>query len=327
MKSMTTIYFSKMNLSSHIYDVYDAPNKEEKLNDILKDIYIHLKDGVFYEDHIMGTDKHGEMHTKEITYKLVQLESMLEEELTTVGRMVKTSTLITTKYEDGTITKNPVSNDEIIDFYFDIGKEIIAYNRSSRFGHKDINDAFEKIFNKLFEDAIINNPEQEVPYYVYFENIREGISIENIKNELYELGKIQELTLEIIPPNANRGFLNNMDDGADNYIDDLKSAKITHRKLVLTSRDAAGLQLDDVVVQNEIDKIDRIHSKLSSEEAVENGYVFVQAYNQNGESFSTRKSKVRTAIIEEPNSLIEFARRCKEKIRRLIMKNQNEEGS
>lgn len=326
---MTTLYFSKMNLNSHIYEVYDAEDKKGKLNEILKDIYNSIKDNVFYEDNILGVDDEGNAHSKIITYKLVQLDSMIAvEDLAIVGRMVKTSTLITNKLEeDGTISKIPVINDEVVEFYFDVSREIVAYNRTNRFGHKDINDAFEKILNKLFEDEILSNTEQEFPYYVKFENVREGLSLDNLKRELFALGKVKELTLEIIPPNPDDDLLDRLNEEADNYLNDLKSAKVTHRKLTLTSRDPDGLQLNEELVEGEINKINEIHSELSSEEALENGYVSVQAYSQNGISFSTRKSKVRTAIIEETSSLISFAQRCKDKIRRIKTRNQNEEGS
>ncbi|WP_286947647.1 hypothetical protein [Exiguobacterium sp. UBA4551] len=326
---MTTIYFSKMNLNSHIFDVYESKKKRDKLNEILKDIYTNIRDGASYEDEIIGYDKEGNTYEQTITYKLVQLDSMvIKDSLSIVGRMVKNSEIITKKLEEnGVISKIPVNNDEVIEFFFDIEKEILAYNRTNRFGHKDINDAFEKILNKIFKEKIVNNPENEMPYYVLFENIREGISIENLKKELKALGKITELTLEIIPPNPDGDLLDDMDETLESYLEHLKEAKITHRKLTLTSRDAAGLQIEDEVVNNEIEKIGNIHSKLSSEDAIENGYVSVQASSQNGLSFSTRKSKVRTAIIDESTNLSEFANKCKSKIQTLRLKIKSKKGN
>lgn len=315
---MTTIYFSKMNLNSHIYEVYEAENSRQKLNEILKDIYVSIRDDIYFEKNIFGFDEEGTQHQQVITYKIVQIDASIDETgLAIAGRLVKNATLFISKLEDdGTITKLPVENDEVVDFYFDIEKEIIAYNRSHRFGHKEINEAFENILNKMFEEEIADK-EDSLPYYIKMENLREGLSIENIKTQLKEIGRIKELTLEIVPPNPDGDILDDMGNDGEGYLKELQEARITHRKLTLTSRDAAGLQIDEELIEEELGHINNIHSELSSERAIENGYVVVQGVSQNGMTFSTRDSKVRSAKIETTNRLSEFASYCRDKIQQL----------
>lgn len=312
------IYFSKMNLNSHIFEVYEHENPKKKLNYILQKVYNLIRDGLSYEETVIGQDNEGNNHEQKITYKLAQVNSMIDQSnLSIYGKLVKNSVLFVKKLEDsGEITVKPIDYDEIVDFYFDVEKEVIAYNTANRFGYVDINNAFQKIINQAFKNKLLTekNFKSEVPIFVKMNSVKEGLSIEGLKKELKKLGRITELSLEIIPPNSPEKYTENMKENGKEYLEELKRARVTQRKVVFESRDEAGLQIDDEMINNEIELIDNIHLNLSSETAIRNGYVVVEGTKNDGTKFTTNKHKPQKAKISNNLSSTLFSKKCKDLI-------------
>ena len=306
---MKVLYFSKLNVNSHIFEVYKAKVPSERLKEVLTDIYLVFKDGLSYTFDKIKYDDEGNKHVENIKYEFVGIEFFRDDlNFTVTGKLVKRMTIFINRLEeDGTITKVPIKNDEVVDFFFDVEKEIIAYYTAQRLGYVEFNKAFENILN----DALMNHKNR---YHVKIENLKEGLSIDNLKQRLKEIGKLSELVIDVIPPNMEDDRLDGIKDKLKNRLKELEDANVTERTVIYKSSAAAGLEIDKPMIREELDSIEDIHTELSSEDAIRNGYVTVQGTNTNGITFSTKETKPKTADIENPNSLIEFARVCKEKI-------------
>ncbi|ABK84490.1 MULTISPECIES: hypothetical protein [Bacillus cereus group] len=304
-----TLYFSKVNINSHIFDVYED---KKKLKEILKKLYLNIKEDVSYVKQNLNYAENGETYIYDAEFKF-NLINKLDDD-TIVGTVIKTSTLFVNQVnqETGDRKKIPVENSEVIEFYFDVYKEIVTFHRTNRFGHAEFTEAFQELVNKCMS-------EESEQYHFEVALLREGLNVEDIQKQLKTIGNLETLKIEIIPPNPDDDLLDEIQENGEEYITDIKEGNVTHTSTIFTSKETRGLNIDAKIIQEEFKKISKIHSKLTDEEATMNGYVTVEAINKSGRLYSTNKNKAITDKIEEkPQNFMTFATICKKKIASVV---------
>jgi len=147
----TVLYFSKINVNSHIFEVYDD---KSKLNQILEDMYNKIDENIiFYRQEINPED--GSI-VYEAEYQFVGLEKILPNEfpnLTIAGSILKKGPIFINVQDDNkNLVRKRIENSEKIDFYFDINKEVVAYHSTQRFGYQEFNIAFSQLLGICMSD-------------------------------------------------------------------------------------------------------------------------------------------------------------------------------
>lgn len=300
-----TLYFAKVNINSHIIEVY---KNKRKFEEILKTIYLKIEDGINYYKNNLNITENGETYSYEANYKFNNITKF--DDNTIYGSIIKKSSLFVNDLneETGEVTKRPVQNSEVIEFYFDVYKEIIAYYTTNRFGFSEFSLAFKELLNKSMTST---NEE----YYFEVSVLKEGLDVRDIRNELKKIGKLESLRIEFIPPNPDDELLDGIQDNGEEYIENIKEGNITYTSTIFKSKGNTGLNVDGKLIQEEFDKINNIHPKLNHEKAIRNGYLTVEGVNKSGRSFSTNENKqIRDTLEEKPKSIQDFAVKCKQKI-------------
>lgn len=300
----TTIYFSKLNVTSHMLKVYV---KEKELNDILKKVFVNLKEGTSYDrEDFRKVGEEYHLYKANFKFKLIQKY----DDNTIVGSIIKTSNLFINKINEdtGVIKKIPVENSEIIEFYFDVHEEIIAFYTTNRFGYQEFNMAFEQLLNT----CMVNELEKYTFDVVIKKN---GLSVNEITKELKKIGKLESLKIEVIPPNADDDLLDSIQDDYEENLEEMIKGNVTHRSTIFTSKAPEGLNVDSKIIKEQIHMGEKIHSKLSSEEATGNGYVKFEATSKNGRTFSTDDhSPIKFKLQEVWKNTDELKKFLKEKV-------------
>jgi len=304
-----TLYFSKININSHILEVYEDKKKRDE---ILKLVFLNLKEGISYKKENLKYIENGETYTYNADYKLNKIIKMNDN--TIVGNVIKTSYLFANKIneETGEVTKIPIENSEMIEFFFDVYKEVIVYYRTNRFGYTEFPEAFKEFIN-----ICMSSKQEEYNFEVSV--LREGLKVEDIEKELKRIGRLETLKIEIIPPNPDDELLDGIQENGEEFITGVKEGNVTYTSTAFESKDSRGLNLDAKIIKKELNKINNIHSKLTDEKATRNGYVTVEATNKNGRFYSTNNSKpIKDKLEVKPSTITEYAVLCKQKIVSLI---------
>ncbi|KAA0776212.1 hypothetical protein DT250_04390 [Bacillus sp. AR2-1] len=304
-----TLYFSKVNINSHIFDVYED---KDRLKEILKKLYLNIEEDVSYIKQNLNYVEHGNTYTYDAEYKFNLIDKLNDN--TIAGTVMKTSTLFVNQVnkETGDRKKIPVENSEVIEFYFDVYKEIVTFYKTNRFGHVEFTEAFQELVNKCMS-------KESEQYHFEVALLREGLNVEDIQTQLKAIGKLETLKIEIIPPNPDDDLLDEIQENGEEYITDIKEGNVTHTSTIFTSKETKGLNIDAKIIQDEFKKVSKIHSKLTDEEATMKGYVTVEATNKSGRRYSTNNNKAITDKIEEkPENFMKFATICKRKIASVV---------
>lgn len=303
-----TLYFSKVNINSHIYDVYENP---DKLKQILNLLLINICDDIGYEKQEIGHDEDGESYVYTAYYKFSSVEKLGDKyNNTIVGNVIKKSYLYAKQIDEATgeVKKIPVENNEVIRFYFDVYKEIVAFHRTIRFGYAEFNEAFNELIN-------LSMKKHKKSYNFEVSILRKGLNINEIKKQLKEIGRIETLRIEIIPPNPDESLLNDIHENGEEFLKSVKDGNITSRSILFTSKAQEGLFLDAKIITDELTKVESIHSKLSSEEAIGKGYFTVEAEGKNGRKYSTKNNNpIKDKIDDGIKGIVEYAEVCRNKI-------------
>jgi len=307
-----TLYFAKVNINSHIHQVYKDKSEFDR---IIKKIYVSVVDDIYYVKENIGTDEEGNRYEKEDSYKFHSIEKFDKEmEFTITGRVVKKMKIFINNLNESTgeLIKVPTEHSEIIEFHYDLYKERIAFYTSNRFGYVDFVDVFQELLNKATSVG-------KEKFYFDVALLKQGMDVGQIKKELKKIGKLETLRIEVNPPNPDDELLDSIQKNGEEYLDNYKVGNITNRSILFTSKAPEGLNIDSAIINEELEQIDRIHSKLSSKEAVGKSYVQVDAMNKKGRSFTTKNTNpVKDKLEKKPESLYEFAIECKKKIIPLI---------
>ena len=135
-----------------------------------------------------------------------------------------------------------------------------------------------------------------------------------------KIKNIEELKIDIIPPNPNKQLMKELAKNAEKKIKDMESGRITEKTITFKSNYKEGLDTESEEIDNAIYEFTSIHTKLTLEESTKNGYVNIEARSRNGEIYNTDDNKLLKSKI--PKSLghkaKEFATRCKEVIDKIF---------
>jgi hypothetical protein len=307
-----TLYYSKVNINSHIFNVYDD---KTELNRILMELYLNIQEGSEYFREEARINDSGEMFIYNAKYKFNTIEKfdgVLAD--TIVGTIMKDYPVFVNEPDPitGKIRKVAVENVEVIEFFFDVLNEIVAFHTTQRFGYQEFNIALKGLLN-----LSMSKHDEEYNFEVAL--LKEGLSVKDIKEQLKSIGKLEALKITIIPPNPDDDLLDSIHNNGEQYLNRIKAGNVTQRSILFTSKARQGLNIDADVMAEELNKIQEIHSELSSEEAVTNGYVTVEAINKEGRTFTTNDNRpVKDKLEDRSLTPKQFALTCKRKIAALF---------
>lgn len=179
---MAQIYFSKFNINSEIYDVYNCVDLKEK---ILNDVFDKMDENKKYIENT--TDEEG----KEIIYKFCDLKKYRSKK-SICGRLVKIFEGEIQRYDPSkdTVTTNNTDNCAASStFYFDFLNEEIAFITRNTLGYKQFNYYFKMLIEQYFTNY---------SFELFLEN-----NVGELKEKLHALKRIISIETTIIPPNAS----------------------------------------------------------------------------------------------------------------------------
>lgn len=289
---MAIIYFSKINLNDdQIFDEYEG-------KDVLKNIQANILsniDGEYEYNKIESFDFIDSNNEKKIieytgTYKFIDIS--IKNDIVE-GFLKKTAPLYSKKIDETTRAKTYkyLENDEVINFCYDVKKEIVMFFTVNRFGYKDFNQAFGGLLSRVISSKRENSFSVDL--------ILENINIEKVKEDLKHIGPISELSITMIPPNPSwRGLSEEIRKDAETKITEMKNANVTNIEYTVKSNSEKGIKIDSELINKNLNEIIGIHSKLSEENALENGYVKIEAISNQGVYSNEEKSHKKMSIPE-----------------------------
>lgn len=310
-----TVYFSKINLNSHIIDVYNQEeNADQALKKICDEIIVNFNDGTTYvrEDETYKDDD-GKIHIYDAIYKLGTIVKHGDEYNNAIsGAIYKESRIFYKEMNEiGVLESKSVKNHEVITFYYDVYKEIVGFYTANRFGYKEFNEAFKEILNKcMYKD----NVEKDSQYYFNVELYKKGLKLEEVRSDIKRLGKIKTLKVDITLPNANKEILNKIKTGEE-LVNAMQVANVTEKSTLLVSHAKGGMDLESDVVNEPLSEVEHIHPLISGEEALCKGYAAVTAETPDGIEYTTKEQKpLKVNISDEEKSRGGFVDVCKKLI-------------
>lgn len=310
-----TVYFSKINLNSHIIDVCNQEeNADQALRTICDEIIVNFNDGTTYirEDEAYKDDD-GTVHTYDAVYKLGTIVKHGHEYNNAIsGAIYKESRIFYKEMNtEGILVNKSVKNHEVITFYYDVYKEIVGFYTTNRFGYKEFNEAFKEILNKcMYKEG----EPKDTQYYFNVELYKKGLKLEQVRSDIKKLGKIKTLKVDIPLPNANKEILNKIKTG-EALVNAMQVANVTEKSTLLVSRAKGGMDLDSDVVNEPLCEVEHIHPLISGEEALNKGYAAVTAETPDGIEYTTKEQKpLKVNISDEDKSRGGFTDVCKKLI-------------
>lgn len=297
----------KVNVGSHIFEIYEDNKELEKVS---KYILRNINDKITYT-HNEVKKIAGESIIEENNYNF-QLVQKNDDYIW--GSVIKKSKLYAKKFDpkDRKLNRIAIDNDELIEFTYDVRKEIVAFYTSQRFGYQE--------FTKVFEGLLNSLPAIEEKYYFTTSILRKGINIAHIRNEIKKIGKIETLSVEIIPPNANGDILKSMKLKGKKNLHELKQGNVTNIVTTFNSTSKSGINIDSEIINEELDKIEGLHQELSQEDVLGRGYVKVEAKGKDGTTYSTNEKELVKNEVEDDEvaSTPLFFETCKKAILRVV---------
>lgn len=282
-------YFAKINFVSHIFDVYDS---KIELNSVLSNLAKSLNEELKYTRSDLKIKKEGKDINYEAEYYLRSLNRIASEGNYLAGYLHKDFLVYYNQYDDDSkkIIKKAVESTEIVTFMIDLDCEKICFHATNRFGYDEIINAFENIFNIATE---------KYKYIFEVHLIRGELSLDNLKEDLKKIGKIEEIKITIKTPNPDDPVLREIKAKRGGVvIDKLKSSKVTQKSILLNSKAPEGIDINSPEVNDELDVVDNIHGFIKFEEANKNGYAEIEAIG-NGQRYTSKGVKPLTMKIDE----------------------------
>lgn len=306
------LYFAKINLNS--VKIYECYEKKGMLNSILDRIFINIKDGITYEKSNFFKLNDNTEKEYNSSYELAGINKFNGDTTDVlVGGVIKSSSLLVNNIDkEGKDIKKEVEYKEMIKFCFYPRKEIVAFYKRARFGYVEFCEAFQELINESMK-----NEKNKILFKVTLK--REGIDIENIKRKLLKLGSIQSLKIDIMPPNPNSKLLKNMEEDVEEELKEMKEANVTTKSVIFESNSTSGINTKSKIVTNALHEIECVHSKLSVEESISNGYINIKAIDMYGRTHSTQdKNPMKYTIEQIPEGDYDFALICKYWINKIL---------
>jgi len=288
------IYFAKININSHIHKVYENGN-EEKYR-ILNLLYASMKNDVSYTKHFSWEDiEKDDIYEKDIEFKFSSLDKFGDAVI--VGNVVRTSDLFVTQInpDDNSANKIPVKNSEIIQFYFDSNKEIVAFYTTQRFKYREFEETFERLVNECMKR------EYKEKYHFEVSLLSKPTNFVDFQEQLKKQKGVSELRFEVVPPNANDEYINNVIENGEVKLEELKDGNITKKSIVFTSKAPNGLNLSSDFFNREFDEMNAVYKTLTDNAKTDKGYVRGLATLLNGKKVTTKDKGLYTRKTDEKN--------------------------
>ncbi len=295
------LYFGKLNLvSGQLFEVY---NKKMSMHDIMFNVLTTIQDGAsFKKEFKFQTDDGEEVYVEEIKYNIA-----IKEKTDTYiqGYLYKNSKVIIKNFNRVTkqLDHKRVDNDEGVEFYFDVFAEMVGYYTANRLGHKEFREAFCGILNKTMK---------KYEYVFELEPYTEGLSLDEIKSDLRNLGTLQRIEIKYHIPNPGDEILERIQNNGEK-LENYKKANLAKKSILLSAASKSGINMDSEEVNKELDEIENMHSSMDAKVATKNAYVEVNATNYNGVTMSTKEKK---PIKKEIKNIIDFKEACADVIKR-----------
>ncbi|MGP4078542.1 hypothetical protein ACTWQL_01400 [Pseudalkalibacillus sp. R45] len=307
---MALLYYSKVNVNSHIHDI-DNDNNNITIESIMDRLYIALddkKEFIKTEENTF-TDDNGELKTviKKEIYNFSQVEKIeTENEKYVTGWLVKRSPVFAEEFDiDKRVSKKVVRENDSIStmFYFDLESEIVSFYSRLKFGHNQFNEGFEGLLDLYI---------QEIGFKVIL--IKNPFSLKEIMNMLQKVNKIEA---SIIPPNAvNREALKNLFEKENKQ---LELGNITKKTIFLEThkKNERGMNIDSPLIRETLEVSEAYmefgYSSIELEGVTKNG----NRYKYISDKDSPYQTDIPDAVKEDRNNLIDYVQ---EGIKRLLAK-------
>lgn len=292
----TALYFGKVNLvSSQIGDVLC---NSSSFRSILQNVLMALKDDVTYTyTGIKQLD--DKTITEDIEYSL-SIKEKTDSELQ--GYLHKRSYLHYKDFDKNNkeIISRKIENTESSEFFYDIFREMVGYQRTLRFGYKEFLSGFEGILNSACKNARLD-------YSFTVNQFTEGLKIDDLRRELRNDHNIQKLKIKYQIPNPDDETLKKIQLDPEKTISDFKTANLSTKYVTYQSFSNSSLNITSDLIEVELQNIDSMHSKISAEKAIQNGYVVVETTNINGVKKSTADTRPMIRHIDNISELKDAA--------------------
>lgn len=276
MGGSATIYYAKINLnSSHIFDIYD---ERIEMTSIMQKLFDSISKGI----ENTRIDVMNDIETYRATYKFEEIEK--DENLCIYGSLIKISNIYVNQRDNNNKPiKVAVKNEETIKFYLDLNKEALAFHTTQRFGYSEFIEAMQRLLNT----SINGKYGSEDEYYNFKVCLkRSNLKMDSIKEELRNITSIKSIKIDLIPPNPDDHILEEIRRNGEEKLNYLKGGNVTYKSTFLKSESSSGIILDSDIVKDELEEAVNIHSKISEEECLGNGYVQIEATSNEGYTLS-----------------------------------------
>ena len=182
------------------------------------------------------------------------------------------------------LSQKKIQNTETSEFYYDVFREMVSYQRTLRFGYKEFLFAFEGILNSACKLAHLN-------YSFTVNQYTEGLDINNLRSTLQNEHQIQKLKIKYQIPNPDADTLKYIQENPEKTIKDFKDANLAIKYVTYQSFSDTGLNVDSEMIEKELQNINNIHSNIGAQKAIQNGYVEVETTDINGVTRSTANTR------------------------------------
>lgn len=188
---MAQMYFSKFNINSEIYRVYDDENLKDE---ILNEVFEKMNEVDICSD----DEKDDNIDDGDVVFKFCDLKKN-KKTRTICGRLVKIYRAELQSYDivkDTVITNNADNCAASSTFYFDINREEIAFITRNALGYKQFNRYFKTLVDKFFD---------QISFEIILEN-----NVGELTKKLNSMNRILSIESIIIPPNASSVAFDNI---------------------------------------------------------------------------------------------------------------------
>ena len=305
------LYFAKVNLNSHIYELYDGEVDLNYVgNKILSNVNENAKfiDKVSYDGDVVYTAE----------YEFYNIEKNIEKKVIYGWILKKADIFINKINKDSNETKKiAVPNDEAIKFYYDIDKETIIFHTTQRYGYIQFCNSFEGLLNKCMQDD---------GYKFSVSLRRENYSITDMRKKLSKVRGINYLKINVIPPNPNEKILENMKMKGKKIKEEYKKGNLTGICTIFSSSTPTGMDINAKPVRDGLDFASYLDSELEENEGVSKGYTEIEVRTQNGSTYSTKDSSPISVAVDEDSlaDIFVFQQVCAMKMAKFIANNIRE---
>ncbi|MBC2258364.1 hypothetical protein [Listeria booriae] len=223
---MAKIYFAKMNINDEIFEVYKG---EKELSSLLKKIYEKINN----EDELY--DEYGGR------YKFFDLDKVVDDNtkgsLQILGRLGYIKKGVHSSYDpenDTAIDLEDKNKLEYVTFYFDVDRELIAFNSKIGLNRYKFVEIFPALIKKSSDIGV---------------QLMTETNFEELKLQIGRIKTLKRINLKLVPPNGDkREFADLYSLDADKY----QEANITNITQSLSTQTKRGLNKDSEAIKNVI---------------------------------------------------------------------------